>query len=70
MGDISWNISLLGNTAELKAFLNILASTYGPGADGPVPGPHGPGPLVIWKNILSQICARAIIWNAYCYRNI
>ena len=38
-----------------------LASTYGPGPYGPGPlGPYGPGPLIILKNILSQICSRTI----------
>ena len=27
-------------------------------------GPYGPGPLIIWKNILSQICSR-IIFEMY-----
>ena len=31
-------------------FLEILASTYG----------YGPGPLIIWKDFLSQICSRTI----------
>ena len=30
---------------------------YGPGALGP----YGPGPLIILKNILSQICSRTIL---------
>ena len=31
--------------------------------DGPdSPGPYGPGqPLIIWKNILSQICSKIIL---------
>ena len=34
-------------------FLEILASTYGPGL-------YARGPFIIWKNILSQICSRTI----------
>ena len=32
-------------------FLEMLVSTNGPGPAGP----YGPGPLIIWKNILSQM---------------
>ena len=37
-------------------FFEILASSYGPAG----PGPYGPEPLIIWKNILGQICSRII----------
>ena len=43
-------------TVMFRGFLEILASTYGP---GPL-GPYGPGPFIIWKNFLSQICSRTI----------
>ena len=43
-------------------FLEILASTYGP---GPL-GPYGPGPLIILKNNLSQICSRTIFETHTC----
>ena len=36
----------------LLCFFEILTST------------NGPGPLIIWKNTLSQICSRSIIWIA------
>ena len=36
-----------------RRFFEILALTY-------VPGPYGPGPLIIWKNFLRQICSRTI----------
>ena len=37
----------------LKVYFEILALTYGP-------GPAAPGPFIIWKNIVSQICSRII----------
>ena len=46
-------------------YCKILALTYGPGPDAPRsygPGPAAAGPLIIWNNILSQICPRNIIW--------
>ena len=50
-----WQVSLAVYT---ECLLETLASTYGP---GPVaPGPYDPWPLIIWKNILSQICSRII----------
>ena len=50
----------IGNQACTECFFEILASTYGPGPAGP--GSYGPGPLIILKDILSQICSRSIIW--------
>ena len=47
------------------SFLEILASTYGPGpyAPGPyTPGSYALGPWIIWSNVLSQICSRSIVW--------
>ena len=38
------------------SFFEILVSTY----MVPAPGLYGPGPLIIWKNIRSQICSRII----------
>ena len=48
----------------LQAFLRFW-HWHGPGPA--CPGPYGPelaapGQLIIWKNILSQICSRSIIW--------
>ena len=45
--------------AGSDSFFEILASTFGPGPAAP--GSNGPGLLIIWKNILSQICSRSII---------
>ena len=35
----------------LPSFFDVLASTYGPEL-------AAPGPLIIWKNILCQVCSR------------
>ena len=34
------------------------------------PEPYGLWPLIIPKNVLSQICSRSIIWSVHCYRSI
>ena len=59
------------NTLLLKreCLFEMLALTYGPGPYGP--GPYGPEALMIWKNVLSQICSRTIFemhtaLKAYC----
>ena len=50
-------------------FWAILALTVGPGryhnCPGPDPGPYAPGPLIILKNILSQICSRRTIFKQH-----
>ena len=50
-------------------FFVILASTYGPGPYGLRSlGPYGPGPFIIWKNFLSQICPRTIWSRPKCQK--
>ena len=46
----------------LIALLIYWPLTYGPGPYAPGEHAQGyvPGPLIIWKNILSQICSRTI----------
>ena len=45
----------------MASFLKILASTYGPGPYGSGKlGPCGPGPFIIGKIFLSQICPRTL----------
>ena len=48
--------SCLKTVGHEASFLEILASTYGP---GPLE-PYGPGSLIILKNILSWICSMTI----------
>ena len=45
----------------------ILTSTYGPGY---APGPYGPVPLTILKNVLSLICSRAILKSTLLQEHI
>ena len=42
-------IDSIENFANSESFIDILASTYGPG----LLGPYGPGTFISWKNFLS-----------------
>ena len=62
---ISWSLCVRSST-----LFEILASTYDAGQ-------YDPGPLIIWKNILCQICSRIIfekhtapgVCSKYVYSN-